>query len=168
MISSDEIRISGVIEESIVDGLGIRYVIFTQGCPHHCVGCHNPKTHDFAGGRLVPIEKLVSEIKSNPLIGGVTFSGGEPFCQPKPLSKLGAEIKKFGKNIWAFSGFTFEEIMNMGEDERELLSLCDILVDGEFVLAEKSLCLKFRGSKNQRIVDVQKSLEAEKVVLADI
>lgn len=168
MLNSDEIRISGVIEESIVDGTGIRYVIFTQGCPHHCRGCHNPATHDFDGGKIVSTQKLLSEIKENPLISGVTFSGGEPFCQPKPLIKIAQEVIKLGKSIWAFTGYTFEELLDMGEDVKKLLSLCDVLVDGEFIMEEKSLSLKFRGSKNQRLVDVKKSLLEGNVVIADI
>lgn len=168
MLNEDELRISGIIEESIVDGLGIRYVIFTQGCPHHCKGCQNPETHDFSGGKVVNIKKLIDEISENPLISGVTFSGGEPFCQVKPLLKIAKEVIKRGKNVWVFSGYTFEQLIGMGDDIKELLSLCDVLVDGKFVEEEKSLTLKFRGSKNQRLVDTKKSLNEGKVILADI
>ena len=162
-----EIRISGAIEESIVDGPGVRYVIFTQGCPHHCPGCQNPETHDFDGGMVVDTEAFLKEIKANPLISGVTFSGGEPFCQPEPLIELGKEIKALGKSLWSFSGYTFEEILALGEKQRELLECLDVLVDGKFLIEEKSLSLRFRGSKNQRLVDVKKSLEAGEVILWD-
>lgn len=160
-----EIRISGAIEESIVDGPGVRYVIFTQGCPHHCEGCQNPETHDFCGGIVVDTSALLKEIKANPLIGGVTFSGGEPFCQPKPLIEVAKEVHAMGKNVWSFSGYTFEEILELGGDHAELLKNLDVLVDGKFILEEKSLSLRFRGSKNQRLIDVQKSLECDKIVI---
>lgn len=167
----DELRISGIEPESIVDGPGIRYVIFVQGCPHHCEGCHNPQTHDFNGGRIEKFEEIIKSIKKNPLISGVTFSGGEPFCQSEALSELADEIKALGLNILTYSGFTFEELLKLGEKTPsviDLLEKTDILIDGKFVLAQKSLMLKFRGSKNQRILDVKKSLEQNTAVLAEI
>lgn len=150
------LRISGIVEESIVDGEGIRFVIFTQGCPHHCKGCHNPSTHDFSGGRIVTIDEVFSQIKGNPLLSGVTFSGGEPFCQPKPLIELAKRIHQIGLNIWSYTGYTLEQLMNMGEDEKKLLHEVDFLVDGKFILEEKDLSLPFRGSRNQRILNLQK------------
>ena len=163
-----ELRISGIEPESIVDGPGIRYTVFVQGCPHHCEGCHNPKTHDFDGGHTIDIEKILAEIKKNPLLSGVTFSGGEPFCQPEALCELGKEIKKMGLNLVCYSGYTFEELLALGVKQPavlDLLRITDILVDGKFILAEKSLMLKFRGSKNQRIIDVPFSLEKGEAIL---
>ncbi len=155
------LRVSGIVKESIVDGPGIRYVVFTQGCPHNCEGCHNPHTHDFNGGYEADTEQLLDEIKENPLLSGVTFSGGEPFCQPEPLVQLAREVHKLRKNVIVYSGYTFEELIELSETEAavgELLGETDILIDGRFVLEQKSLMLRFRGSKNQRIIDVKKSL----------
>ncbi|MBQ2614210.1 MAG: anaerobic ribonucleoside-triphosphate reductase activating protein [Clostridia bacterium] len=166
----NELRISGIVPESIVDGPGIRYTVFVQGCPHHCEGCHNPQTHDFDGGRVVSLDGILAEIKKNPLLSGVTFSGGEPFCQPEALTELGKEIKALNLNLVCYSGFTFEELLKLGEKNPailELLKLTDILIDGKFVLAEKSLMLKFRGSKNQRVLDVPASLTTGTAVLLE-
>ncbi len=161
-----EIRIAGTVEDSIVDGPGLRYVVFTQGCPHHCEGCHNPETHDFSGGKLTDTDKLYEQCVENPLTSGVTFSGGEPFCQAEALYELGSSLKQRGLHLMAYSGWTFEELVKKSENEEyvgKLLSILDILVDGRFELAKRSLMLKYRGSENQRIIDVQKSL-AEKCV----
>lgn len=159
------LRIAGVIDESIVDGPGIRFVIFTQGCPHHCPGCHNPQTHDFSGGELVPISQLLSDIQADPLISGVTLSGGEPFCQPEPLVKLVRELKLEGKHIMAYSGYTWEQLLAMEDPAvSALLRQCDILVDGPFLQAERDLSLRFRGSRNQRLIDVQKSFTEGNVI----
>lgn len=157
------IRIAGTANDSIVDGPGLRFTIFTQGCPHHCIGCHNPQTHDFNGGQIETIENLIEKIISNPLLDGVTFSGGEPFCQCEPLYELGKCLKKKGYNIIAYTGYTFEYIMENSTDEnyyKKLLSVCDYLVDGTFEINQKSWNLKFKGSLNQRVIDCRKSLEA--------
>ncbi|MDO4287268.1 MAG: anaerobic ribonucleoside-triphosphate reductase activating protein [Eubacteriales bacterium] len=159
------LRIAGVIDESIVDGPGIRFVIFTQGCPHGCPGCHNPQTHDFASGYVVPISRLLSEIQANPLISGVTLSGGEPFCQPEPLAELVRVLKQGGKHIMAYSGYTWEQLLRL-EDPAVgmLLRQCDVLVDGPFIEAQRDLTLRFRGSRNQRLINVQKSLREGRIV----
>ncbi|MEE1014225.1 MAG: anaerobic ribonucleoside-triphosphate reductase activating protein [Clostridia bacterium] len=165
-----ELRISGIEPESIVDGPGIRYTIFVQGCPHHCEGCHNPQTHDFDGGRVVDPQKMLDEIQKNPLLSGITFSGGEPFCQPEALAELGKEIKNRGLNLVCYSGYTFEELLQLSEKTPavlELLKITDILIDGKFVLKEKSLMLKFRGSRNQRILNVPTSLAQGRAVLLE-
>ena len=165
------LRISGIIKESIVDGPGIRYVVFTQGCPHRCEGCHNPQTHDFSGGRDEEIDTILSQIKENPLLSGVTFSGGEPFCQPLPLLEIAREVHNINKNVVSYSGYTFEELLELSKTKPEILELMeniDILIDGKFVLSEKSLMLKFRGSKNQRIIDMKQSLEIGKAVIKDL
>ena len=161
-----QIRIAGTVEDSIVDGPGLRFVVFTQGCPHHCEGCHNPETHDFSGGKLTDTDKLYEQCVENPLTSGVTFSGGEPFCQAEALYELGSRLKQRGLHLMAYSGWTFEELQKKSEHEEyvgKMLSILDVLVDGRFELPKRSLMLKYRGSENQRIIDVQKSL-AEKCV----
>lgn len=166
---ADMLRVSGIIPESIVDGPGIRYVIFVQGCPHHCPGCHNPQTHPFEGGTLRSVEDIAAEIKENPLISGVTFSGGEPMCQAGPLAELAKILRGMGKNILVYTGYTFEQLWQEQDPDRmELLKQCKYLIDGPFILAEKSMMVKFRGSKNQRILNVQASLEAGAAVDAGI
>lgn len=168
---SDTIRISGIINDSIVDGPGIRLTIFTQGCPHHCEGCHNPQTHDFEGGEDVTLESLLEKVKGNPLLDGVTFSGGEPFCQAKQLYELGLEVKKAGMNVVTYTGYLYEYLTENANSENyynELLSVTDYLVDGPFVLSKRDILLKFKGSSNQRIIDVKKSLVEKKVAEAEL
>lgn len=156
--------LSGIVSDSIVDGPGIRTTFFCQGCPHHCEGCHNPETWDFGCGTQVPVEDLVDVVKSNPLCRGVTFSGGEPFAQAAGYAKLAKLLKTEGYEVASYSGYTFEELLSGSDDQKELLSSIDILIDGPFVLAERSLELVFRGSRNQRILDVPKSLAAGKAI----
>ena len=157
-----QLRINATVDDSIVDGPGIRYSIFVQGCPHHCPGCHNPQTHPFEGGSLVETDKLLADIKLNPLLDGVTFSGGEPFCQAAALAELGREIRKLGLNIMTYSGFTFEQLYERRDQDGigDLLAVTDVLVDGRFMEDLRSLELRFRGSSNQRIIDVPASLAA--------
>ncbi|MBQ4128959.1 MAG: anaerobic ribonucleoside-triphosphate reductase activating protein [Ruminococcus sp.] len=166
-----KLRLAGVIRNSIVDGPGIRMTVFTQGCPHHCKGCHNEQTWDFEGGYDSSTERILEELKKDPLIRGLTFSGGEPFCQAEALSVLAKEAKAQGYDIFCYTGYTFEKLCSQFDthpEYKELLTYCDWLVDGPFILEERSLMLKFRGSKNQRILDVKRSLEQEKAVDADI
>lgn len=161
------LRIAGTVSESIVDGPGMRYTIFVQGCPHSCPGCHNPQTHDFNAGRTVPIEELFAECTENPLITGVTFSGGEPFSQPEPLYHLGKMFKERGYNLWCYTGWTWRELWKRAESEEyvgKLLKILDVLVDGRFILERRTLSLPFRGSENQRLIDVSASL-AENMVI---
>lgn len=158
-----KIKLAGIIGESVVDGPGIRFVVFTQGCPHKCKGCHNPETHDFNAGYEVDINKLYNKIKKNPLLAGVTFSGGEPFEQPEPLAELARMLKQENYHIMSYSGYTFEELLKRGTENPHvltLLNMIDILVDGRFVLEKKNLLLKFRGSENQRILDCKESLKS--------
>lgn len=162
-------KLAGIIRESIVDGPGLRFVIFAQGCPHKCFGCHNPQTHDFEGGFFANTESILAEIKKNPLLSGVTFSGGEPFCQAKDFCILANKIKKLGLNVMAYTGYNFEDLMDQGSDEncwREFLNEIDILVDGKFESENTNLTLKFRGSQNQRIIDVPKSILNKKTEIA--
>lgn len=166
-----KLNIAGTVCESLVDGPGLRYVVFVQGCPHRCEGCHNPETHSFSGGRSVNIEQLFSECMEDPLHKGVTFSGGEPFCQAEGLYALALMFKERGMHIMCYSGWTFEELLAKSKTEEyvgKLLSVIDILVDGRFILEERSLALSFRGSKNQRLVDVPKSLSEKKAITIDL
>lgn len=158
---ANSIRIAGIVRESIVDGPGIRFVVFCQGCPHKCKGCHNPITHDFDGGYDCSIEKILKAIDENPLLDGVTFSGGEPVCQSAGFLALGKELVKRGLNILMFTGYTFEELMKMKSEDadlRQLLEITDTLIDGPYIEGERDLTLQFRGSRNQRILDMKKSL----------
>lgn len=160
-----EIRVAGTVNDSIVDGDGIRFTIFTQGCPHNCTGCHNPQTHDFSGGTLIDTDILLEKIKSNPLLDGVTFSGGEPFCQAHELAVLGEKIKSLGLNITTYTGYTFEELYTGNNTHwNELLAVTDILIDGKFIQELKDWTIKFRGSSNQRYIDCPASLKAGKVI----
>jgi anaerobic ribonucleoside-triphosphate reductase activating protein len=164
-----ELRICGVEPESIVDGRGFRYVIFTQGCPHRCPGCHNPQSHDFEGGTLADPDGLFREICENPLLKGVTFSGGEPFCQPKPLWLLAKRLHARGLDITVYTGYLYETLAESGDpDVAALLRETDVLVDGPFLQAEKDLTLLYRGSRNQRVIDMKRTLAENHVVLCDL
>ena len=160
-----KLRINGIVEESVVDGPGIRYTVFVQGCPHHCAGCHNPQTHSFDGGYEMNIEGIFSDITANPLITGVTFSGGEPMCQALALCVLAEKIKNAGLELAIYTGYTFEQLLKDSNTDRlKLLALCDILIDGTFQKDKQDMTLLFRGSKNQRILDSKKSLELKSAV----
>ncbi|MDR2736762.1 MAG: anaerobic ribonucleoside-triphosphate reductase activating protein [Gracilibacteraceae bacterium] len=161
-----KIRLSGIAEESVVDGPGIRSVFFVQGCPHGCHGCHNPHTHAFDGGYEADVDDLAVLVKGNPLISGVTFSGGEPLCQAVPLAVLARKIKETGLEIALYTGYTWEGLLAENDKDRlELLRLCDVLIDGRFVEDKRDLALVFRGSSNQRILDVQRSFRSQSAVL---
>ncbi len=163
-----KIRLAAEIQtDSIVDGEGIRTVIWTQGCSHNCNGCHNPETHSFEGGFLVDIEDLEKQILSVKNQDGITLSGGDPMFQPEASAQIAKFCKENGLNVWCYTGFTFEELLKTSEKNsklRELLENIDVLVDGKFVLEEKSLNLYFKGSKNQRILDMPKSLAQKSAV----
>lgn len=156
----DTLNIAGMIGDSIVDGPGIRTTVFVQGCCHHCPGCHNPQSWEFGRGTDLTVEQIYGEIRTNPLCGGVTFSGGEPFCQPLPLAALARRLRAGGYEVASYSGYTFEELLAGTPEQGELLRTLDILVDGRFILAQRNLDLRFRGSANQRILDVPASLAA--------
>ena len=157
-----KIRICRFEPESIVDGEGIRFVVFTQGCPHGCEGCHNPQSHDFRAGTQYDTADIISMIRQNPLIQGVTLSGGEPFCQSEACLEIAEAVHQMGKNVWCYTGYNIEELCR--EEEMKLLKEIDVLVDGKFVLAEKSYNLKFRGSSNQRVIDVKESFKQRRPV----
>ena len=151
------LRISGVVDDSIVDGPGMRYTVFVQGCPHGCPGCHNPQTHDFDGGREMRIAEIDREIGENPLLSGVTFSGGEPFCQAGALAVLGQQVKARGLHLITYTGYIYENLLQMAAerpDIQSLLDLTDLLVDGPYLEAERDLTLLYRGSRNQRLIDL--------------
>ena len=158
------LELSGIVSDSIVDGPGIRTTIFSQGCPHHCPGCHNPETWEFGCGTRIPVEAVVEIVQRNPLCRGVTFSGGEPFAQAAEFAELATLLKERGYEVASYSGYTFEALLNGTEDQKLLLGTIDILIDGPFIHAQKSLEIAFRGSRNQRILDVRKSLAAGKAV----
>ena len=155
-----ELKIAGTVNDSIVDGPGIRFTIFTQGCPHHCEGCHNLHTHDFNGGTIIDTDELLEKIRSNPLLDGVTSSGGEPFCQAEALAHLGKQIRAMGLNVITYTGYTFEKLWAERETNHwnDLLEVTDFLIDGPFILAQKDWNIRFRGSSNQRYLDCQESL----------
>ena len=162
MNEEKEIRIAGIVRESIVDGPGIRFTLFVQGCPHHCEGCHNPQTHDFEGGQIVSHEKVINAILQNPLLSGVTFSGGEPFMQAKSLYILGTKIKQNGLNLITYTGFKFEKLLEMSKDNPYILKLIELTVyimDGKFEIKNKTYNKTFVGSSNQRRIDVKKTIE---------
>ncbi len=166
-----KIKLAGLVADSIVDGPGFRFTVFTQGCPHHCEGCHNPQTHDFEGGRYADCDKIIEKIKQNKLTAGVTFSGGEPFCQPEPCAYLAKHLKEAGYHLMCFTGYTFEQLMEMCKKNnyvKDFLLLLDIIIDGKFILEQRSLELKYKGSRNQRTIDVQKSLRQGRVIEIEI
>ncbi len=165
MRSDLTLRVAGRVQDSIVDGPGLRYALFVQGCPYHCEGCHNQKTWDFDGGEEFTPEQIIEEIRSNPLLTGLTLSGGEPACQAAALLPVARFAKQSGLDIWIWSGNTFEKLLELNDpDVLELLRLCDVLVDGPFILAQRTLALEWRGSKNQRLVDLPKSLAVGRYV----
>lgn len=155
-----KIRISGIVNDSIVDGPGFRLAVFTQGCPHHCAGCHNPQTHDFEGGREIDTQEIIEKLRGNPLLDGITLSGGEPFCQCAACAELASAAHALGLNVWAYSGYTYEQLLAGDAEQRALLAETDVLVDGPFVLPQRTLELRFRGSSNQRLIDVKASAAA--------
>ena len=159
-------RIYGLVQDSIVDGPGFRFVCFVQGCPHRCPGCHNPDSHDPAGGRELSVGEAAGELLKNPLTDGLTLSGGEPFAQPEDCLALARIAHAHGLNVWGYSGWTFEYLRDQGtQAQKALLAELDVLVDGPFLLAERTLDLPWRGSGNQRVINVPASLAAGEAVV---
>lgn len=157
--------------DSIVDGLGVRTVLWTQGCGHNCPNCHNPRTWDFNGGELVDVDEVIDRIKKLEYQDGITFSGGDPFYQPEACAIIAKEIKKTKMNIWCYTGFTFEQLLKLGKKNKaimDFLEQIDILVDGPFIQKLRSYDLKFKGSSNQRVIDVKKTLQSNEIVLASL
>lgn len=162
-----KLRIAGIVNDSIVDGPGIRLTVFTQGCYHNCPGCHNLHTHDINGGYEIEVEDIYNMVKKNPLLEGITLSGGEPFLQIQPLMELVELVKAEGYNVICYTGFVWEDIVK-DKDKLALAQMVDYVIDGPFVLEKKSLMLNFRGSSNQRIIDVRKSLEQGVAVAVEL
>ncbi|MBR2775013.1 MAG: anaerobic ribonucleoside-triphosphate reductase activating protein [Selenomonadaceae bacterium] len=156
------IRIAGLVAESYVDGDGIRFAIFMQGCLRHCEGCHNPETHALDGGSLIDTAEIIAEIKKNPLLDGITLTGGEPFLQVEAANEIARAAKSFGLSVWCYTGYKLEELPG---DAEPLLENIDVLIDGAFIEGLRDLELQFCGSRNQRIIDIKKTRGQNKIVL---
>ena len=172
-----KIRIADIIEESFVDGEVIRFTIFVQGCHHHCKGCHNPTTHDFNSGKLIDTADIAAMLKKPSLINGITFSGGEPLCQINAITELAKIAKSLHLNVWCYTGYTYEVLFNESACKTKyfdfnlmnnFLQYVDVLVDGLFIESQRDLTMSFCGSRNQRLIDVQKSLSMKKIVIYQI
>ncbi len=171
MLEMQKIKLAAPLQtDSIVDGPGIRAVIWTQGCGHHCKGCHNPETWNFEEGidcSINDIKKQLDDLKNH---DGITLSGGDPLFQPEACYEIAKHAKKLGYNVWCYTGFTFEQLMVMKHHNPHILKLLeqlDVLIDGRFILEQKSLNLKFKGSRNQRIIDVPASLKENKAIIIE-
>ena len=159
-------RICGLIQDSIVDGPGLRFVCFVQGCPHRCPGCHNPASHDPDGGQELPVEEVARQLLSNPLTDGLTLSGGEPFAQPEPCLQLAQLAHAHRLTVWTYTGYTLDHLLAQGTPAQlALLRETDVLVDGPFLQSQRTLSLPFRGSANQRLIQIPASLQSGVAVL---
>ena len=161
-----KICIAGITEDSIVDGPGLRMAVFVQGCPHHCPGCHNPETHDPNGGQLMDTTEIIAKMDSNPLLDGITLSGGEPLFQPLACMELAKAAHERGLSVWCYTGYRWEYMLDVyrADTTGVLVGHLDVLVDGPYIESRRTLELPWRGSKNQRLIDVQASLAAGKTV----
>ena len=165
---SDTIRLYGLVTDSIVDGPGFRTAIFVQGCPYHCEGCHNPESQPFEGGTVWTLDDVEKKFTNNPLLSGITLSGGEPAEQAAPCAELARRAHQKGLNVWTYTGSILEKLTERAQDDpalAELLQQTDVLVDGPFILAQRSLELDFCGSKNQRLIDMNETRRQGKIVL---
>jgi len=162
-----EIRIAGLVNDSIVDGPGLRLAVFTQGCPHHCPGCHNPQSHAFDGGYLTDTKVILDMAAENILLDGVTLSGGEPFAQSVQCAEIARAVRALGLNVWCYTGYLFEQLVQGSDDWLELLRNIDVLVDGPFIEEKRTLDMRFRGSSNQRVLDAARSLREGRAVLSE-
>lgn len=161
-----QIRIAGVVNDSIVDGPGIRFTVFFQGCTHHCHNCHNPQTHDLNDGYLIDTDEIINKVKNNPLLDGITLSGGDPLLQIEGVIELSKRCKELGLNVVCYTGFTYEELKKFKDFER-IIENIDYLIDGKYVDNLRDLSLRYRGSSNQRIIDIKKTLDSGEVILAE-
>ena len=162
------VRLAGIAYESLVNGPGMRRVFFAQGCKNNCKGCFNPETHNFDGGEIMDMDELIKDVLDNPLLKGVTFSGGDPIEQAHSFSYMANIFKSSNLNIWCYTGYKFEDLikkMELDKSIKDLLNNIDVLVDGKFEINNKKEGLKFKGSSNQRIIDVKKSLESGEIVV---
>ena len=159
-------KIANTIQDSIVDGPGLRFTVFTQGCPHRCPGCHNPETHDPNGGVEISVAQLARRMISNPSTRGLTLSGGDPFFQAAECAELARLAHESGRDVWAYTGWTYEMLLKEADPDRlALLEQVDVLVDGPFVEHLKSYTALFRGSSNQRLIDLNKTRQRGEIVL---
>ena len=170
MLNDDSklIRLAGIAENSLVNGKGLRKVFFSQGCSHHCEGCFNQHTWEFAGGRMFDMDELVQKVKDEPFLDGVTFSGGDPFQQADKFAYLAKKLHEANINIWAYTGYTFEELMKLAQTNpyiKQMINNVDVIVDGRFMKDKMSENLKYCGSSNQRVIDVKSSLNKNKIIL---
>lgn len=164
-----KLTIAGLVKESIVDGPGIRYTVFVQGCPHNCPGCHNPQTHPFEGGVEMDAADIFAQFQGNPLLKGITLSGGEPFCQAEALAELARLVHSAGKDVVVYTGYVYEDLLQMPDPAvAELLAETDLLIDGPYVESLRNLELQFRGSENQRLIDLAQTRSTGRIVLWDI
>jgi len=162
------LRLSGLTSESLVDGPGLRYVIFTQGCPHRCPNCHNPTSWDMDTGKEFTVKEIIRILKKQKKIQGVTFSGGEPFLQAAGLTQIALAAHQLGLDVVTYSGFTYEELIEQGKDDiniTALLSASDLLIDGKYIDAKRNTSLPFRGSSNQRIIKIPETQKTGKIVV---
>ena len=158
------IRLSGVCRESSVDGQGLRYVVFTQGCKHNCKGCHNPETHDFNGGYIESVDNIIEDIKRNKILRGITVSGGDPMEQPEALYELVTKTKAIGKTVWVYTGYTYDELVQLkNEYILKILNTIDVLVDGKYIEKLKNINLRYKGSSNQRVIDCKRTRETGEI-----
>ena len=154
-----KVRLAGIVPESIVDGPGYRLAVFAQGCPHGCPECHNTQTHDPQGGALRDTGEVIAMLGANPLVCGVTLTGGEPMMQPEPMAEIARAARQRGMSVWCYTGFTLEALQAEGRSDRlRLLEQVDVLVDGPYLARERSLELLYRGSRNQRLIDMKRTL----------
>jgi len=162
-------RLSGITQESVVDGPGLRYVIFTQGCPHNCPACHNPESWDFNAGKEFTVKEIIRLIKKQKKpIQGITFSGGEPFTQAGELAVIAKEAHQIGWDVVTYTGYTYEQLLELGENEKDIIDLLaasDILIDGKYIDKLKTINLPFRGSLNQRLINMNKTREKGHITL---
>ena len=156
------IRIADIVPESFVDGAGVRFAIFLQGCKRHCHGCHNPQTHDLNGGTIMDTADIINQFKKDSIVRGITLTGGEPLLQIEATTELACAAKKFGLNVWCYTGYTLEKLPRQAE---QLLKFVDVLVDGEYRESERDLSLLFRGSKNQRVIDLRATRRTGRLTL---
>lgn len=166
-----KLKLAGLQHYSVVDGPGLRTVVFLQGCPHLCPGCHNPQTLDSLGGKWQDVATLAAEIIAARGVRGVTFSGGEPFAQAEPVALLAESLIKAGRHLLLYSGYTYEQLRDKAMDDRATAALLvagDLLIDGQFLLAERDISLLYRGSRNQRIIDLPATLQSGSVVLSPL
>ena len=167
-----KIRLAADLQiDSIVDGLGVRTVIWTQGCKHKCKGCHNPETWSFDDGALIDINYLKKKMDKLEGQNGITFSGGDPFYQPAECACLAKHAHKLGLNVWAYTGFTYEQLLSLGKKDENIMDFLkevDVLVDGPFMIDKKSFDVRFRGSSNQRLIDVKKSMAEGQTIELEI